>query len=253
MSAQIWVYSIFSVLIISMISFIGIFTISIRQKDLARILTYMVSFAAGALVGDAFIHLLPEIVEEVGFTFNISLYVLFGIFSMFVIEKFIHWHHCHGDPKCHDDKNVRAYAKMNLIGDGVHNFVDGVIIASSFLVSIPVGLATTIAVALHEIPQEIGDFGVLLHGGFKRGKALLFNFLSGVMAVVGAIVALLFAAVSENVVLFLVPLAAGHFIYIAVADLIPELHKELDINKSLLQLFFFVLGIAAMAVLLLLE
>ncbi len=246
---QVWTYTVLSVLAISLIAFVGLFTISMKKDALNKILIYMVSFAAGALIGDAFIHLLPEVVEEVGFGLNISLYVLLGIVSMFIIEKFIHWHHCHIDS--HD--GLRPFAVTNLIGDGVHNFIDGVIIGASYLIAIPVGIATTIAVALHEIPQEIGDFGILLHGGFSRSKALFFNFLSAITAVVGAVVALLAASAVEGVTTFLVPLAAGHFIYIAVADLIPELHKELDWKKSLIQLIWFILGMVVMAALLLID
>lgn len=255
MALGVWGYSLVSVFIVSLIAFVGILTIAIGLKDLERWLLYMVSFAAGALIGDAFIHLLPEIVEEVGFGLNISLYVLLGLVSMFVIEKFIHWEHKHGlvGLKNRVGHGIKPFAITNLVGDGVHNFIDGLTIAASYLVSIPVGIATTVAVALHEIPQEVGDFGILVHGGFTRQKALFFNFLSALTAVVGAVIALVAASAVENTTTFLVPLAAGHFIYIAVADLIPELHKVVDWKKSVLQLFFFLLGIAVMFALILLE
>jgi zinc and cadmium transporter len=142
---------------------------------------------------------------------------------------------------------------MNLVGEGVHNFIDGIIIATSYLVSIPVGIATTIAVIFHEIPQEISDFGVLVYGGFTKKKALLANFLIALTAVIGAIITLLIGTSVENILTFLIPFAAGNFIYIACSDLIPELHKETKLKISLTQLILFVLGILVMAALLLVE
>jgi zinc and cadmium transporter len=170
---------------------------------------------------------------------------------MFIIEKFLHWHHCHQVSDSHT--NIQPYAIMNLIGDGVHNIIDGLIIGASYLVSIPIGIATTIAVVLHEIPQEIGDFGVLIYGGLSRGRALMLNFLTALTAILGAVVSLVAASSIEGATTFLVPLAAGQFIYIAVADLIPEIHKETDWKKSLIQLALFVLGVVVMVALLSLE
>ena len=243
-----WIYAIGSVLLISLLAFVGLFTLSLKKKTLDRILIYLVSFAAGALIGDAFIHLLPEIVKEVGFTLTVSLWVLVGMVSMFILEKFVHWHHCHHHSH-ENHSNIKPFAIMNLVGDGVHNFIDGLIIGASYLISIPVGIATTVAVALHEIPQEIGDFGVLIHGGFSRAKALLFNFLSALMAVLGVIIALTSSIYIPGIEQILVPLAAGQFIYISAADLIPELHKETDTKKSILQLIWFILGIIIMILL----
>ena len=244
---QAWLYTIISVLIISVISLIGIFTLSIKKKRLETILIYFVSFSAGALFGDAFLHLLPEIIAEHGFTLQISFYVLLGILLLFFIEKVIRWRHCH-HPR--EGDHVHPFAIMNLVGDAVHNFIDGLIIAASYLVSIPVGIATTMAVAFHEIPQEIGDFGVLLHGGYSKGKALFFNFLTASTAILGAIIALVLSTKIEGMELFLVPLAAGGFIYIAGSDLIPELHKDIGTKKTFLQITFFCLGIAIMYALL---
>jgi len=247
----VWFYTILSVFIVSIISFVGVLTLSIKTEKLKKFLIFLVSFSAGALLGDAFIHLLPEVIEESGFTLLVSGFVLSGIFFSLFIEKIIHWNHCHMPiTKGH----VHTFSIMNLVGDGVHNFIDGLIIGASYLVSIPVGIATTIAVVLHEIPQEIGDFGVLLHGGFTKKKALFSNFLTAVTAIIGAIVALLLSSSVENLVLFLVPFAAGNFIYIACTDLIPELHKDsVKISHSLLQVVFFLLGIAVMFSLILLE
>ncbi|MBI2136637.1 ZIP family metal transporter [Candidatus Woesearchaeota archaeon] len=246
-SSIIWIYSLVSVLIISLISFIGIIGLSIKIDKLKQIVLFLVSFSAGALLGDVFIHLLPELVEEYGFGLNMSLYVLSGIVFFFIVEKFIHWHHCHIEPS---RDHPHPFALMNLLGDAVHNFIDGMIIAGSYLASLPVGIATTTAVILHEIPTEIGDFGVLLHGGFSKNKALAMNFLSAITAVLGAIVALLLSAYIPNLNKFLIPFTVGVFIYIAGSDLIPELHKEVNVQKSFIQLVTFVLGIVVMVLLL---
>jgi len=252
--------AITSVLAVSLISLIGLTTISIKEDRLKKILLYLVSFSTGALLGDAFIHLLPEAVEESGgMTLPISMSVLFGIVLSFVIEKFIHWHHCHHthSAECleehHHNHQIKSFAKMNLIGDSVHNFIDGLIIGGSYLVSLPVGLATTLAVILHEIPQEIGDFGILLHGGYTRKRALFLNFITALTAVAGVIIALIASQFIPNLTAFLIPFAAGGFVYIAGSDLMPELHKETSAKKSFFQLLAFLAGIAIMALMLLLE
>jgi len=247
---DIWFYAIISVLIVSAVSFIGIFTISIKADRLKKFLIYAIAFSAGALFGDAFLHLLPELIEEAGFTLLFSSLILAGIVLFFVMEKLVHWQHCHMPIT---QEHVHPFAIMNLIGDALHNFIDGLIIGASYLISIPAGIATTLAVALHEIPQEIGDFGVLLHGGFSKGKALAINFLTAITAIVGAVIALISSAYIESLELYLIPIAIGGFIYIAGSDLIPELHKEFTIPKALLQLIAFVIGILIMAALLLLE
>jgi zinc and cadmium transporter len=183
-------------------------------------------------------------VNESGvFSAEISLYVLMGIVSFFFIEKFIHWRHCHIPTS---DRHPHPFAYMNLFGDGVHNFIDGLIIGASYIVSIPLGIATTLAVLFHEIPQEIGDFGVLLHGGFSKNRALFMNFLTALTAVAGAAAALVASMYMEGLTLFLVPFAAGNFLYIATSDLIPELKKECGMRKSAGQLIFILLGIGVM-------
>ncbi len=246
-----WLWSIASVVAVSLISLIGVFTLGIKTETLKKFLIYMLAFSAGALFGDAFIHLIPEIIEEQGnFGLLSSISLLSGIVLFFVIEKFIHWQHCHLPIT---EKHIHPFAYMNLVGDGVHNLIDGLIIAGSYLVNLQVGIATTLAVILHEIPQEIGDFGVLLHGGFSKGKALLLNFITASLAILGTIAVLLIGTKVEGLSSVLLPIAAGGFIYIAGADLIPELHKETEFKGSLLQLFAFLLGIGIMASLLLLE
>lgn len=247
---NIWFYTLGSVLIISLISLLGITTFSIKEDRLKKILIYMIAFSAGTLLGDVFIHLLPEAIEESGFTLMISAFVLIGIGFSFSVEKFIHWRHCH-HPTTHN--HPHPLTTMNLIGDGVHNFIDGIIIAASYIVSIPVGIATTIAVAFHEIPQEISEFGVLIYGGYTKKRALIANFIIALTSILGAITTLIIGSQFEEMMIFLIPFAAGNFIYIAVADLIPELHKNSKTKQSLIQLTLFVLGILAMAALVLLE
>jgi zinc and cadmium transporter len=242
--SEIWLYAIGSVILVSFASLVGIFTLSLKDSILGKMLLYMVSFSAGAMMGGAFLHLLPESVGEAGgFGAEISLYVLMGIVSFFFIEKFIHWRHCHIPTS---DRHPHPFAYMNLFGDGVHNFIDGLIIGASYIVSIPLGIATTLAVLFHEIPQEIGDFGVLLHGGFSKNRALFMNFLTALTAVAGAAAALVASIYMEGLTLFLVPFAAGNFLYIATSDLIPELKKECGMKKSAGQLIFILLGIGVM-------
>jgi len=247
----VWIYALLSVFLISLISFVGVFTLGIKAQRLKKVLIYFVSFSAGALFGDVFIHLLPEVVEEHGFGLNIGIGVLVGIVLFFILEKFVHWQHCHvPEEKGH----VHPFTYSILVGDALHNFIDGLIIGASYLVSFPAGVATTLAVLLHEIPQEIGDFGVLVHGGFSKGKALLLNFLSALTAVLGVIVALALSGTIESISLILVPIAAGGFIYIAGSDLIPELHKHSEkFGESLGHLIVFILGILVMGLLLFLE
>lgn len=247
---EVWFYSLLSVVIVSLLSLVGILTFSMKVERLKKILIYMISFAAGALLGDVFIHLLPEVVNEHGFGINISMYILSGIAVFFIGEKVIHWRHCHL-PITSEHKH--PFAIMNLFGDSVHNFVDGIIIGASYLVSIPVGLATTLAVIIHEIPQEIADFGVLLHGGFTKRKALFFNFLTALTSIVGVVLVLLLGQYVENITIFMIPFTAGGFIYIAGADLIPEMHKEVEISRSFFQFIAFISGAAVMVLLLFLE
>jgi len=247
---QAWLYSIISVVIVSLISFIGIITLSIKKKFLNKILLFLVSLSAGALLGGAFIHLIPESLENFTSTLVVSLLVLAGIVLFFILEKLVHWRHCHIPTS---SRHPHPFAIMNLMGDTLHNFIDGLIIGASYLINIPLGITTTIAVILHEIPQEIGDFGVLVYGGFKRLKALFVNFLTALTAVLGTIIALLIGTRAGVFSILLLPIAAGGFIYIASADLMPELHKDCEPTKSLFHLIGLVLGIALMLVLILLE
>ncbi|MBU3896827.1 MAG: ZIP family metal transporter [Nanoarchaeota archaeon] len=244
------VYAIASVLLVSAISLVGVFTIFMRTEKLNEILSFLVSFAVGALLGDAFIHLIPEVGETLGFGLKSSLLFLSGIFLFFILEKFISWRHCHV-PTSKD--HPHPVGMMNIIGDGVHNFIDGTLIAGSYMVSIPLGVSTTIAILLHEIPQEIGDFGILIHAGYSKRKALLMNFATALAALLGVILTLIFGNMIAGLEQMLLPVAAGGFIYIAGTDLIPELHKETKPIKSLIQLLAMLLGIGIMVALLALE
>ena len=246
-----WLLSIGAVLIISLISLIGVMAIWFKDKQLEKILLYLVSFSAGALLGDVFIHLIPEAIEETGLSLSVSTFILFGIILSFIVEKFLRWRHCHIPTSI---QHPHSFAYMNLFGDAIHNFIDGLIVGGSFIVNIPVGLATTLAVIFHEIPQELGDFGVLVHGGFSKKKALWLNLLTAITAVIGAIVALSFGSMIEGFTSLILAFAAGNFIYIAGSDLIPELRKdESDFKKSLFQVISIILGIVVMLLIIFLE
>ncbi len=245
-----WIYTIGSVLVVSLVSLVGIIIIALNENKLRKLLLVLVSFAAGSLLGGAFIHLLPEAFEESHNTEVLPFIILLGILFFFILEKILCWRHCHL-PTTED--HPHPLGVNNMIGDGFHNLIDGMIIAGSYMVSIPVGIATTIAVLFHEIPQEIGDFGVLLHAGYTKKKALFYNFMTALTAVVGASLTLIIGSSVEKVHEYLIPFTIGGFIYIATADLIPEMKKEVDLKKSWLQLAALVGGIGIMALLLLLE
>ncbi|MCX6790762.1 MAG: ZIP family metal transporter [Candidatus Gribaldobacteria bacterium] len=247
MEAIIWFYTLISVVIVSLISLVGVFFLSFSKEKLKGILLYLVSFAVGGLFGDAFIHLLPEAFKRMPGDFFLPLYILLGILIFFVVEKVIRWRHCHIPEHQH---HCQPAATMNLVGDGIHNFIDGVLIAASFSLSFPIGLATSLAVILHEIPQEIGDFGVLVHSGFSVKRALFYNFLSALTAVLGAVLALLIGEKINNFAQIMMPIAAGGFIYIAGSDLIPELHHDVNVKNSLKQLLALLLGVGVMLALL---
>ncbi len=243
-----FLYTLLSVLAVSLISLIGVATLGLNLERLKKILLLLVSFAAGALLGDVFIHLVPALAKE-GLTLPLSFTLLGGIGFSFIVEKFIHWRHCHLPTT---KEHTHPVATMNLVGDGVHNFIDGVVIGASYLVSIPAGIATTLAVFLHEIPQEIGDFGVLLHAGYTRRKALLMNFLLSLTSFLGVFLVFSFGQ-TIFMIPYLVAFAAGNFVYIAGSDLIPELHKEIGLKPAFYQFISLLMGIMIMALLILIE
>lgn len=233
----------------SSISLVGIITLAIKTETLKKFLIYMVSFSAGALFGDAFLHLLPESIEA-GFTTTTSLRILWWVVFGLITEKIIHRNHCHMPiTKTH----IHHFAIMNLVGDFVHNIIDWLIIWASYLVNIPLWMATTLAVILHEIPQEIGDFGVLIHWWFNKKKAIFMNFLTALSAIIWLVAAFVLAGKIDNIQWFLLPFAMGWFIYIAGSDLLPELHKENKTWQAILQIIAFAAGIGIMFLLLFLE
>lgn len=245
---MIYLYIFLTILAVSLLSLLGVFALWLKKAVLAKILLFLVAFSAGALIGDSFLHLLPEIVAKKGLGITVSFPVFAGMLSFFILEKVLRWHHCHNE-KCEEHSHEHL-GIINLVGDGFHNVIDGLLIGASFFVSIPVGIATTIAVALHEIPQELGDFGVLVHSGFTRKKALFFNILSGLMALLGGGLAIFLADRVDGFVQFMMPYTVGGFLYIALADLVPELHRDTHLKRTILHIFGFVAGIAIMWLLL---
>lgn len=243
--------ALLAVLITSLVSLIGIFTLFLKEDSLKTKLLFLVSLSAGALFGDAFLHLIPEALEESG-TSSAPLMILLGIIVFFVFEKVLHWHHHHAEDNDEDIK-IHPVGPMVLVSDVIHNVIDGMVIAASFYVSPSVGIATTIAVMLHEIPHEIGNVSLLIHAGFSRMRAIIFNFISAGGALLGALFVVIFAEKADGLINSLIPFAAGTFIYIAGSDLVPELHKDIGIKKTLLQLLGITMGILAMALLLFLE
>jgi zinc and cadmium transporter len=210
----------------------------------------MVSLAVGGLFGDAFIHLLPDAFERIGNKLHASLFVLAGIFVFFVLEKFLLWRHQH---VLESDHPIHPVGYINLLADGAHNFIDGVIIGASYVVSFHVGIATTLAVIFHEIPHELGNFFVLLYAGFAKKRALFFNFVSAVFAILGTVISLWVGSRVADFASMMLPLAAGGFIYIAGSDLVPELNKESTPGKSLVQMLAIGVGVGLMLLLDMLE
>lgn len=247
MTTLLWI--ILSTFLISIFALLGIFALAINEKLLEKILLSLVGLSAGGLMGGAFLHLLPESVKNFQESnFDIFLAVLVAFIIFFLIEKLLHWRHCHKG-RC----EIHSFGTINLIGDAVHNFIDGLIIAASFVVDIKLGVITVIAVAMHEIPQEIGDFGVLVYAGFKKKKALILNFIVALTVVLGGIAGFFIAETAENIVPYLLPFAAGGFIYIAASDLLPEIRKETNLKKSLSSFGLFMAGILLMFLLRFLE
>jgi len=242
MFAANFLWAISASIIVSLVSLIGIFSLLLNENLLNKILIPLIGFSAGGLIGGAFLHLLPESIEKCNESVNIFLFTIIGFILFFILEKYLYWRHCHKGEKC----NVHMFTYLNLLGDGVHNFIDGLVMGASFVISIEIGLVTTLVIILHEIPQELGDFGVLVYGGFSKGKALFYNFLSALTAVIGTIVGYYISNSVGNVTVFLLPFAAGGFIYIAASDLIPELHRQKDLKKANLSMIFFVSGILLM-------
>jgi len=222
-------------LINGLLAFSGALFLTLSKKNLNKILIFLVSFTTGALLGGAFFHLIPEAIKQINIT-STTIITIAGFVLFLFLEKTI-WHHCH-----HHHCEEHPFTYLLLYGDALHNFIDGLIIASSFIISIPFGIVTSFLVLAHELPQEIGDFGVLVYGGLTKTKALVYNFLAQLTAVLGGILGYFLTPLRENSA-FILPIAAGGFIYIAVADLIPEIFKERNLGKIILNLIFILAGL----------
>ncbi len=235
-----FVWALGSSIFVSLLSLVGILALVLKENVLNKTLLLLISFSAGALIGGAFLHLIPEAAEK-SVHGEVYTFVIVGFILFFILEKYLHWRHCH-KRRC----DIHSFTYLNLFGDGVHNFIDGLIIGSSFVVNINFGLTTAFAIIMHEIPQEIGDFGVLVYGGLSKSKALFYNFLSALTAVFGTVIGYALANTSDVFLRLLMPVAAGGFVYIASCDLIPELHKQQDLRKATISMAFFILGVLFM-------
>jgi len=241
-----WIQALAAGSLVSLVSLSGAFTLWIDRRHLRRIVPLLVSLAVGVLLGDAFIHLIPDAIRQIGSLDRACMLVLAGIMLFFAIEKIVrnrHQHHILESPGVHA---AAAGARMNLVGAAIHNFTDGVIIASSFLASPLLGVTTTAAIVAHEIPHEIGDVGALINGGYAPRRAVALNFLCALAVVAGVLATLNIGHWMAGTVPYLLPIAAGGFIYIAVADLIPSLHEHRGFGCSALQVAIMILGISCM-------
>jgi zinc and cadmium transporter len=224
----------------SVLALIGSVTLLLQKRTLERITLPLVAFAAGSLIGGAFFHMIPAGMLKYGTDLTFFLWICAGFVTFLALEHLLHWHHCHRAQA--DCRQPLTY--LILLGDGLHNFLGGLAIAGTFLVDIRLGLMAWLAAAAHEIPQELGDFGVLIHGGWSRMKALLFNFLSALTFLIGGLVAY---AISFNLdVAFLIPFAAGNFIYIGASDLVPEVNKHENARENVINFLSFTVGLFLM-------
>ncbi|MCS7151176.1 MAG: ZIP family metal transporter [Endomicrobia bacterium] len=235
-------YTLIASIIVSLLSLIGAISLLFTTSVVENIIFILISFAAGTLIGASFLHILPEIVEKSEVTFY---YVVLGFIVFFILEKYLYWRHCHKGENC----ELHPVSYLNILGDTIHNFIDGMFIGASFFIDVKIGIVSTIAVILHEIPQELGDFGILLYSGLSVKKAILYNFLSGLASVIGAILGYVMSDRIHTLSLYLLPLVAGGFIYVSCCDLIPELHRERNLTRSLISLVIFLLGIGFMSIL----
>jgi zinc and cadmium transporter len=220
----------------------------LKEKILNKILVILVAFSAGILLGASFLHLIPEAIVKMAFIeasiLKIFLFLIFGFCGFFALEQLIRWHHHH----TFYHPEIKPFSYLILISDGIHNFIDGLIIAASFTVDFQLGITTTLAVATHELPQEISDFGVLVYSGFKKTKALFLNYVSAITAICGGIIGYLLFTLVGKLIIFLLPLAAGGFIYIGTVDLIPEIMYKESLKESFMRFITFLLGIIIMLI-----
>lgn len=237
-------YAMISVIVVSLISLVAAVPLLLKKKISTNFLLFLLSVSVGVLLSTVFMDFLPEITEHT-YTLGLALYILLGFLVMFILEKFVHYHH---NKKCEDAEcgHSHAYhlAPVNLMGDAIHNFIDGLVIAGSYAVNISLGITATISIIFHEIPQEIADFGVLLYSGMSKKKALLFNFLSAGTAIAGAVVGIFLIDKSHGFTEFIIPFAAGNFIYIGASNLVPQLHRQCGLKETTIHILAIILGIA---------
>jgi zinc and cadmium transporter len=227
-----------SSILMCILALIGVITVSWSESTLKKLLLPLVALSAGSLVGGAFFHMIPESIEKTGASLSVYIYVVAGFTFFLFLEQMLHWHHCHRD----DTQCKKPQTYLILIGDGIHNFIGGIAVAGTFLIDIRLGISTWLAAAAHEVPQEIGDFGVLVHGGWSRKKALLLNFLSASTFLLGGLLA--YTLSFSSWIYYLIPFAAGNFIYIGASDLIPEVNKHRNLSNSILHFICFCTGVS---------
>jgi len=230
-----------AVTIVSLISLTGVIFLTISRTILAQVMSPLLAISSGVLLGSAFFDLIPESLKLL--PDNALLFMACGIVAFFTLEKLLQWHH-HVEGDHPGEEKPMAY--LSLVGDGIHNFIDGVIIGGAFLVSVPLGISVTIAVVAHEIPHELADFAILIHGGFSNRKALFYNFLSAFTAILGTTLVMGISTVQHSFVPYLISFGAGNFLYIAMSDLIPELHKPRSKVTSVIQIVALVIGMTVM-------
>jgi len=238
-----------SIAVVSLISLVGIFFLLLKKEKLKNIQLVLVGLAAGALLGGAFFHLLPEAFEAFKKPITVSILLLSGFLMFYILERFLHWQHDHSSGI--GENHIKPFGPINLIADAFHNFLDGILIGAAFWYKFEIGIATALSVLLHELPHEFGNFGVLVHAGYTPKRALIFNFLSACCSFLGAIVVLVFSNVAGILSVAVLPFAAGGFIYLAAADLIPELQREKAIIKSIFQFLALLFGLGIMFIVLL--
>jgi len=245
------IFPLISVLIVSFLSLSGISLFFLNKKTSQKINLLLVSFAIGALLGDTFIHLLPESFEILS-SLTVSFLIISGLLLFFILEKILRWHHCHEINCC--DHQSKHLIVLNTFGDAIHNLIDGMLIAASFMVDVRLGIFTSIAVLLHEIPQEVGDFAILIHSGLSVKKAIFYNLASAASSILGVILVFIIGSKISLLSSYLLPITAGAFIYLAASDLIPELHRhDQKISQSFLQLIFIIFGVILMSLLVFIE
>ncbi|MFA5021330.1 MAG: ZIP family metal transporter [Patescibacteria group bacterium] len=236
------IWALAAAIVVGLISFVGAITLFIKDDWLKKVIIFIVSFSAGSMMGGAFFHLLPEALAKDRSSVNVFIYLLVGFCLFFLLERVLRWRHCH-EGECETHSHL---GWLNVIGGGVHNMIDGMIIFAAFIGGPTLGIAVTLSIILHEIPQELGDFGVLIYSGFSKSGALVYNFLSAIVAVLGVLLAFYLFKLNNSVEFFLLPFAAGGFLYIAASDLVPELHKDRNVFKAAAAFIIFIAALTFM-------